>query len=103
MAKGFLYIWKCPICQSHSMSQFTTSLIAQRWCRKHFHRMHKKDDMTGLEPIIERAAVKERKRKNFTREKIVQIESHYLMAFVQTFQKLVLKLIFVQRGSPYEL
>jgi len=41
--------------------------------------------------------------KSLIIKKFVQIKNYSLMAFVQSFQKIVIKLIFVQRGYPVEL
>ncbi len=40
---------------------------------------------------------------NYNGKNFVQIKSRYLMVFVQTIQKTLIKPIFVQRGFSYEI
>ena len=95
MAKDFLFTWRCPLCNSVGNGKFTTGLIARRWGRKHFHLMHKKDDMTGLEPIVERVLVRGEKRKNFEKLKELNDDIWYEIDqlpsfFVSAQEKLII-------------
>jgi len=66
----WLYIWKCPLCNTIGNGRFTTNLIARRMCRKHFSKRHELDNTVNLKPIVEKIPVNNPGEKKFKTEKI---------------------------------